>query len=224
MAWWYAFNARILPEKPGEPVRFDQIEGNTALKFLQNMQSQGCLWQGLNPSPYGYFTDRYTMLYIGSLQDLSHQQGYQLSSESQDEWQLIPFPQQEEKPFYLTTGYSYGLLKSAPHLQMAGWLWIRWLSENTRQTEITRIYNGISLKNPLKDSLLPQDQQKHFEPNASLIPFPGNPDWLVIRRPIQDAFWQIFHLAEGQSIEEVVIELQQLADYELSRLQPTSSP
>jgi len=224
LVWWYAFNARVLPEKPGEPIQFNQTEVNVTLKFLRNMQAQGCLWQGLNPSPYGYFSDRYTLFYIGSLQDLSFQQGYQQSTESKDEWLLIPFPQEDGKPFYLTTGYSYGLLKNDPHLQMAGWLWIRWLTENTRQMEITRVYGGISLENPFKDSLLLPELQKHFEGEASLIPLPGNPDWLVIRRPIQDAFWQVFHLAEGQSVEDVVAELKTLAEYELFRSQSTPTP
>lgn len=224
IAWWYAFEVKVLPDKPGEEIQFEQNGVVTTFKFLRNMQSQGCLWQGLNPSPYRYFSERYTLFYIGALQDVPLQQAYNQSLEKKDEWKLIPFPRQNQKPFFLTHGFSYGLIKAEPNLQMAGWLWIRWLADPSRQSTLTRLYQGIPLENSSKNFFSDPILAEHFTYEDSLIPLPGNPDWLIASRPVQDAFWQIFHLVEGQSVEEVIVELQSLTEYEISRTQSTPVP
>lgn len=224
IAWWYTFGAKVLPEKPGEKIQFEQTSVATTFQFLRDMQSQGCLWQGLNPSPYRYFSERYTLFYIGSLQDIPPQQAYHQSLARKDDWTLIPFPRQNQEPFFLSHGFSYGLLRTEPKLQMAGWLWIRWLADPSRQSTLTHLYQGMPLGNSSQNVFFDPILEKHFMHDASLIPLPGNPDWLIARRPVEDAFWQIFHLAEGQSVEEVMVELQSLTEYELSRTQATPIP
>lgn len=222
ITWVYAFEGNLLPAKPGVEIQFEQGSVSTAFNFLRNMQAQGCLWQGLNPSPYGYFSDRYTLFYMGSIQDMFLQQTYHQNSQSQDEWKLIPFPRQNGQPFFLSYGFSYGLMKTEPALQMAGWLWIRWLSDPSKQDTLAQLYQGIPLEDFKRFST--SESGKYFSPVAEILPLPANPDWIIARRPIQDAFWQIFHLAEGQSIEEIITELQSLTKHEIQRIRSVKTP
>jgi multiple sugar transport system substrate-binding protein len=221
LSWFQAFDGQVLPESETQSFRFNQDKAKDALEFLNEMQAGGCLWIGLRADTTAYFSDRYALFASGSLQDLSAQQKRTLDHESEDDWLFIPYPEISGQPFIYAEGYSYGLLKADPKTQLAGWLFIRWLNLPENQARIAELFPSLPVNTAWKAQTV--DDRANFPwtqilplEKQEVLPAPWQPSWIIARRPVEDAFWQVFNLAEVEQLNDILPELDALIREQLS--------
>ena len=214
-AWLMAFGLDAVPAEEGQDYHFAQKAGDDALAFLRSMQEDGCLWVGKDPSSLQYFSERYALFTSVSLQDLSAEAKMLEGVQNPDDWTLIPYPSAVEGPFVNAQGYSYGLVKGAAQDQMAAWLFIRWLSLPENQARLGALYPSLPVSASWKDQpaaaptafpwtlILPLEKSR-------ILPMPSLPGWLVARRPLEDAGWQLYNLASRDQLPELLPQLDAL--------------
>lgn len=222
LSMFQAFDAQVLSEDDAQPYRFNQEKAKDALVFLNEMQAGGCLWIGLSSDSTAYFSDRYALFASGSLQDLAAQEKRTLDHESEDDWLFIPYPEVSGKPFVYSEGYSYGLLKTDPGTQLAGWLFVRWLNLPENQIQIAELFPSLPVnaawqaQTTVNQGNFPWTQILPLE-KQTILPAPWLASWIVARRPVEDAFWQVFNLAEVEQLNDVLPELDALIREQLGK-------
>lgn len=223
MSWLAAFGANPVPDGEGKPYTFESEQSEQAISFTRQLYDNGCAWVGRNPEPYEYFSKRMALFYAGNLTDISSQKRIMDLQQSKDEWTILPFPGSDGKPVVYSGGYSYGLLQSEDkEAALAGWLLIRWLETPRVAAKLTVALPSIPVSSAIASEL--GDYQAHFPWDGILPlfdqakPAPALSSWRQVRRLVEDATWQIFHLpVEGleqvlpqtlpqldQSIQEIV--------------------
>lgn len=214
ISWLSAFGARF--EKEDVPVgfQFDQPEALRALQFLRKMQLEGCVWVGRNPVAQQYFAERYALAYSGTLQMLASQQRILRNVGSEDQWRFIPYPSADGGPIALSDGYSYGIFRSSPTKEAAAWIFIAWLSRSEQQVRLNEAYSGLVLGEGQQDETSFAKQIGEIYP--SIRPAPASPEWVIARRPLEDAFWQVFNLASEEQLVSILPQLDEMIE-ELSQ-------
>ncbi len=117
--------------------------------------------------------------------------------ESEDEWTVIPFPNQAQKPPVITSGTSLAILAASPEEQLASWLFIKWLVQPENLAELVKVDGGwpgsIAAVDLLGDY---RDQNPQWSQSLAWIPIaepaPREPAWRTIRKIYQDVTWQVF--------------------------------
>ena len=191
---WYSAFGGVIPDGSGV-ARFNDQAAVDSFTFIKELFDQSCAWVGRQPTPYDYFANRFTLVYPGNLEDIDLQSNAFLSSGSQDEWILIPYPTLDGKGTYLVDGSTLLISVAKPETQLASWLFVRWLSSSPAQ----QVFSNTSLYWPLQlssitrmDDLLadrPQfDDLLHELDLAQAVP--TYPAWAMDRMVLQDAFWQ----------------------------------
>jgi multiple sugar transport system substrate-binding protein/sn-glycerol 3-phosphate transport system substrate-binding protein len=213
--WLTAFGLEAVPAQEGGGYQFAQEKGDSALAFLRKMQEDGCLWVGKNPTPLQYFAERYALFSSGSLQDLLPQARMMTGLENQDEWLLLGYPSSSGGPFVSTEGYSFGLLKSEADQQMAGWMFMRWLSLPANQARLGALYPSLPISSAWQEQA--GDDRSNFPwtmilplEKIRILPIPSLPSWLVARRPLEDAGWQLYNLASVEQLPSILPQLDAL--------------
>jgi multiple sugar transport system substrate-binding protein len=216
LSWIAAFGADAVPAGPEDAWHFDQPKAVDALRFLRGMQEKGCLWESKQPTPYEYFGDRMALFSTATFQDLALQAGYLNKIASKDEWIFIPFPGMDGKPVLYSYGYSYGLLGSkSPVRQMAAWLFIRWMSQPENQISLATAWYSFPVTKSEQDGM--SAKQAVFPWNnilpleTAVRPAPTLASWPLVRRPLEDAFWQLFNLASADQIPQLLPQLDQMS-------------
>jgi len=214
-AWLTAFGLEAVPAEEGQAYHFAQQAGEDALSFLRSMQEDGCLWVGKDPSALQYFSERYALFTSVSLQDLSAEAKLLASVQNPDDWMLIAYPSAAGSPFANAQGYSYGVVKGSAQDQMAAWLFIRWLSLPENLARLGALYPSLPVSASWQDQpaaaptafpwtlILPLEKTR-------ILPMPSLPGWLVARRPLEDAGWQLYNLASRDQIPEILPQLDAL--------------
>jgi ABC-type glycerol-3-phosphate transport system substrate-binding protein len=219
LSWLTAFGAQVEPRSADAAWSFDQPEARAALAFLHEMQAGGCVWIPKFPTPYTYFSGRLAFLYTATLQVLAAQQGTMTATEAKDEWTMIPFPARTGKGFVYAYGYSYAVVRSSAGgdaaKQMAAWLFVRWMSAKDRLIPLAEAWPSLPVRADVRAAL---EAKKSSFPWTVILPLvdaarpaPAQPSWRVVRRPLEDAFWQTFHLASEEQLDMVLPMLDALA-------------
>ena len=225
LSWLTAFDSQVLPAKEGQDYNFQSSEAEAALSYLRALLEQGCAWEGRSLTPYEYFSQRYALFYAGTLQDLALQTHTNQRLNSQDDWTVLAFPAQSGPGVVYTSGYSYGLAPSSPQGQMAGWLFIRWLSQPRYQARLAQVYPSFPVTTAVISEV--SDYQQH-EPWSWIMPLldrvqpaPGLPSWQRVHGVLEDAAWQVFRLPADQ-MKFVLPQLDEITKELLSV--PTGTP
>ncbi len=199
LSWLSAFGAEAIPEAEDQPYTFKSPEGEEAITFVRGLFDQGCAWVGRNPVPYDYFARRMALFYAGNLADMSVQAKALELQKSGDSWTVLPFPSEDGSPFVYASGYSYGVLRSQDeNAQLAGWLFARWMETPRVAAKLTQALPSIPVSEPIAaefgdyhtgfpwDSILPLGKQVRAAPALA--------SWREVRRLVEDAGWQVYHL------------------------------
>lgn len=213
LSWLDAFGAQVLPESGDGAYAFESKESEEAVIFLRQMFDQGCAWEGRSPIPHAYFADRMALFYSGTLQDLPLQGAEQIRQNSGDRWLVIPYPTGSGEGIIYSQGYSYGLTASTPERQLAGWLFVRWMSRPHNQALLAEVWPSFPVTTSAEGELA--DYRNNF-PWSMILPLqdtikaaPSLPTWPVVRVVLQDAFMlQLFRLPIGQ-MENMLTEIDQ---------------
>jgi multiple sugar transport system substrate-binding protein len=219
LSWLTAFGAQVEPTGTDPAWHFNQSESKDALAFLHEMQSKGCVWIPKYPTPYTYFSGRQAFLYTATLQDLVPQQGAMTVANNQDQWGFIPFPAKEGSAIVYAPGFSYAILQSSermsPAQQMAAWMFIRWMSSKTQLVDLAEAWPSLPVRADVRAEL---ETKKNSFPWTMILPLmenvrpaPAQASWRVVRRPLEDAFWQTFNLASEEQLNSILPTLDAMA-------------
>jgi len=215
LSWFAAFGAALPPAKESEAWQFNQTPSNAALAYLREMQEKGCLWFPKNPTPQVYFGGRNALAYTATLQDYVLQAGYQEKIGSKDEWAMMPFPTLDGKGFVYSYGYSYAVLRSTPEEQMAAWLFVRWMSQPDVWLRLADEWLSIPVNRQMRTELGSRAETEPWKTALALEPLvkagPSLASWRVVRRPLEDAFWQLFNLSAADQIPQLLPELDKMS-------------
>jgi ABC-type glycerol-3-phosphate transport system substrate-binding protein len=221
LSWLRSFGASVEPKAGAITWLFDSPAARETLTFLNELQAKGCVWIPKFPTPQTYFSGRQAFLYNATLQDLLPQQGAMESVANEDEWSFIAYPSQDGRGVVYAYGYSYAVLRGNPKQQMAGWLFVRWMSEVLRLTRLAEVYPSLPVRADVRINL--ESKAGEF-PWTVILPLadkaqpaPSQDGWRVVRRPLQDAFWQVFNLSTPDQLDQVLPMLDALIAKELSR-------
>jgi len=131
-------------------------------------------------------------------------------AKSQDEWIVLPYPRKNGGSMIYSNGYSLAVLdpsnrsasEETQRKQMAAWLFIRWVSQPENQTALAKNFPSLPVSSAEADLL---EKEKNSFPWNLLLPLndvaqpaPALPTWRAVRRLVEDAGWQVFHLPADQ--------------------------
>jgi ABC-type glycerol-3-phosphate transport system substrate-binding protein len=190
-------NAYQLEEFPVSetPYPFDQPATLDAFTYLREVFDEDCAWNARNPTHYEYFVNRQALYVSANVYDLEFVDKTFGLFESEDQWQVVPYPSKEGKPELIVHGDSLGILKSNQAQELASWLFVRWLSLPEQQIQIAQANPGL----PVSQSILEQISTNRITQWKQVIehldtakPAPRTAEWRVARFVLQDATYQIF--------------------------------
>jgi multiple sugar transport system substrate-binding protein len=147
LAGWFAgFEGQLVGE---DGLQFSSPAGQDAFGYLKSVYDEGCFWIGRRSDPYYYFANRYAMSYAGTLDQIPAQASWMATSGSQDSWSVIGFPGPAGETM-LVDGPGMMITADTPQIQMAAWLFARYLLSPEAQAQLARA--GFSL--PVRQSAL----------------------------------------------------------------------
>lgn len=192
--WLNAFQLVEFPTTE-TPYAFDQPATLDGFTFLREIFDEDCAWNARNPTHYEYFANRQALYISADVYDLEPLQKTFTLLESEDQWQVTPYPHKQAKPALITHGDSIGILKSDPAQELASWLFIRWLSMPEQQIQLAKVNPGL----PVRQSILEQissDRSEQWNQVIALLDgaraAPRTAEWRVARFVLQDAAYQIY--------------------------------
>ncbi len=217
LSWLDAFGAQALPAEEGQEYTFNTPEGQAALAYLRGMLNDGCAWLQRLQTPDDFFTRRMALFYTGSLQDVPFQAHISKANESEDEWILIPYPREDSTGVIYSNGYSLALVVQAGtevpgQEEIAGWLFLRWLARPENLARLAVQLPSLPVSSLVEENLkgrksdFPWDNVLQFSELAR--PAPSKSSWRAVRRMVEDAGWQIYHLPDDQ-LSSILPELDQ---------------
>ncbi len=194
LSWLNAFQLVEFPTSE-TPYAFDQLATLDGFTFLREIFDEDCTWNARNPTHYEYFANRQALYISADVYDLEPLQKTFTLLESEDQWQVTPYPHKQAKPALITHGESIGILKSDPTQELASWLFIRWLSKPEQQIQLANANPGL----PVSQSILAHIKSERSEQWNQVVdlledarPAPRTAEWRVARFVLQDAAYQIY--------------------------------
>lgn len=178
--------------------QFNTPETEAALVFLRTLYDDGCAWQSQYQTAAEPFAHRFGLFATGSVTDLPYQTKAFTSIGAQDQWTVIPYPSPSSADrAIVTSGPSYFLFPGNPQQQLAGWLFIRWLSAGDKNARLVEASGGLPIRS---DAVTYLTQFKNRNPQWSaaieLIPNaksePAYASWGKVRRALGDAAIQLY--------------------------------
>jgi ABC-type glycerol-3-phosphate transport system substrate-binding protein len=198
LSWMAAFGGS--PAAPGGALQFNTPASADALTYLRRLFDQGCAWNSRDPLPYDYFATRRALLYSGSLDQIGAQAAALQRAKNTDEWLAIPFPSVDNAPALVMNGSSYGILRSTPERQLAGWLLIRHLMLPRNQAKLVESNLSLPVSASARE-LLGGLASKNTQWAAALALIPEHAqaaqvpgDWWAASGVLEDAAWQLLQI------------------------------
>jgi len=193
-SWLKSFG--LQNELGGNPLQFHFNQPATldAFTALRGMMDQGCAWVSRTSASNEYFATRQALIYAGPLSDLMLQAKTNARLKNQDRWMILPFPETSQ-PVVVASGLSMGVLRSTEPAEVAGWLFVRWMSQPENAVQIFSNAGGFPVSQGAAELAQPQIQaDPQWAIAESWLPFvqsaPPVSGWRIARFVLQDAFWQ----------------------------------
>lgn len=177
------------------PYPFDQPATLEAYTYLREIFDEDCAWNARNPTHYEYFANRQALYISADMHDLDPVSKTFAFLESEDQWQVVPYPSKEGKPELIVHGDSLGILKSTQAQELASWLFVRWLSMPEQQIQIAQANPGLPVSQSILDQVSPNRStqwKQVIEYLDTAKSAPRTAEWRVARFVLQDATYQIF--------------------------------
>ncbi len=145
-SWYASFEGQLAGE---DALQFNSPAGLAAFGYLKSVYDEGCFWIGRRTEPYYYFANRYAMSYAGTLDQIPAQASWMVTSGSQDAWSVIGFPGPAGETL-LVDGPGMMITADTPEIQMAAWLFARYLLSPEAQAQLAQ----ASFSLPVRQSAL----------------------------------------------------------------------
>ena len=170
-----------------------------SFQFLKEAYLSDLSWVSVEASPYRYFSDRYAVVYEGSLEDLKYQAAYQGFGDFQDKWTVLPYLDSAGEGHLVLEPLSFAIRSSDEKSELASWLFGRWLLEPEQQKRLVDIHgfwpasgdplviaSDFAANNPVWAAPL--------ETNPHMVIVPEISSWTQIELVFQDAYQRIYSL------------------------------
>jgi ABC-type glycerol-3-phosphate transport system substrate-binding protein len=198
LSWMQVFGGQPVPTGDSLAYAFNSAPNQASINFLLDMFQKSCIWPRRLPNSYEYFTKRMALFYSGSVSDIVAQARLQEYLKSKDQWTVIPYPSDNNKPVFIVDGPSYAVFRSNPRQQLAAWLFIRWLGLPRNQVKLVESTGLLPVNLSSADLLKVYSfSNPQWQAAVQLIPVarpaPNIPSWTTASVVLQDAGWQIFH-------------------------------
>ncbi len=212
VAWITAFGGGIGPVFENESYTFDRQENLEAFTFLRRLLDENCAWVPEDQYPHEDFANRRSLFLSTTLAGIFPQFDAMEVAGSDDRWSALPYPHLEGSARALVYGPDLVLLPGEPEAQLAGWVFMKWLTtpENNRAWfEETGYY-------PVRSSGLAAITLQDLQ-DADWIsggdPLPALPTWPYVQWVVSDTARVIFApLITVDDIEAIAEELDNLAE------------
>ena len=198
----------------GDPLQFqfDQPVTESAFTFIRSMVDESCAWFSRTTASNEYFANRQALIYTGHLSDLALQSRTNARLESMDSWTVLPFPD-SDRPVTVASGLSYGILRSNQAAEVAGWLFIRWLSQPENAVQLLLADGGLPVSASTVELVQAAMQEipqwaRVLQWMPSVQSAPPVAGWRIARFVLQDAFWQ--SLQSFTAVEDIPFILEQI--------------
>jgi ABC-type glycerol-3-phosphate transport system substrate-binding protein len=194
--WLKAFGfSKLEPGSGGNNFSFSVPDAEKTLLFLKKLNDKGCAWTGRKTDPLEYFSARQALFYSAALEDIDPQVKTNARLGSLDMWIPIAYPDQSGLGGVLSSGYDFGVFQADARSQMAAWLFIKWMMEPSRHARLVAAdttfplsYSEIAALGTLGEDNLQWQQALGFI--SQVVEAPDSPDWWMVRRILEDAFWK----------------------------------
>ena len=210
LSWLEAFSGADFIDADGN-INFEMESNQAALEYLYDLYVDDCAWTGKQSTPYKYFSDRYALFYSGDSDDILVQEASDEENNNADDWRLIPYPSDENRPVVYVDGYSYAILSDDPDRSLAAWLFLRYMISSDIQVKIVESTGAMPLSNTaihlLEDFRADHsawDQILQFIPVAqSTPPFA---EWVNERLVFSDMLGQLKFTVTKENIPDMLTE------------------
>ncbi len=217
ISWIMAFSGGSVQN--GEEVDLQTQGAQNALEFLYGLYNRDCAWSGKQPTPYQYFSGRYTLFYSGDSRDIFVQERANQQVGVKDEWKLLPYPSDMNRPVVFLEGYSYAILSKDNNQALAAWLYLSYLLETQNQADLVEATGALSLSSAvvaaLKDFRAAHPAwEEAVQYLAMAQPVPSDPAWPRTEAVVSDMAWQLKFLASKETIPALLSEAQTILQEE----------
>jgi multiple sugar transport system substrate-binding protein len=197
LGWLLAFEYEGLPENETDLYEFSGQEAEAAFVFLRSLIDEECAWISRTTQYAEYFNDRYALFYSGQMQDIVRQERDAARLKMTDDWTILSFPSNDEKPIAVSSGLSYGVFDSTPEQRAAAWIFVRWLVSPENQSRLVQVNSTLPLSSTAIDILGVYGEHHPAWQRAIMWipvahPVPALASWREAGVIIGDAAWQLF--------------------------------
>jgi len=209
LSWMAAFGGSPAAETGGT-LRFNTTESAEAFEYIRSLFDQGCAWNSRDPLPYDYFATRRALFYAGSPDQIRAQVSSMKRANNSDQWGLVPFPSQDGEPALVASGISYGILRSTPERQLAGWLFIRHMLLTRNQVRLVEANHSLPVSQSAQAALRSfASRNPEWAAALELVPdavqgahVPGV--WWAASGVLEDAAWQMLQVLTPVPAETIL--------------------
>ena len=215
LSWMAAFGGAPA-EETGGALRFNSRESAQAFEYIRSLFDQGCAWNSRDPLPYDYFATRRALFYTGSPDQVRAQVWAMTRANNSDQWGLVPFPSEDGTPALVASGFSYGILRSTPERQLAGWLFIRHMLLTRNQVRLVEANHSLPVSQSAQAALTNfASRNPEWAAALELVPdavqaarVPGA--WWAASGVLEDATWQMLQVLTPVPAETILQQADQI--------------
>jgi ABC-type glycerol-3-phosphate transport system substrate-binding protein len=211
-SWLRSFGLENALDGESLKFQFNQPETEDAFRFVRSMVDESCAWFSRTTASNEYFANRQALFYTGLLSDLALQAKTNTRLKSTDSWTVLPFPG-SDRPVTVVNGLSYGILRSDLAAEVAGWIFVRWMSQPENAVQLLVTGGGLPVSASAVELAQAQMQETpQWAQTLQWIPTMQSPPpvagWRIARFVLQDAFWQA--LQPFTVVDDIPLVLEQL--------------
>jgi len=175
LGWISAFNGEIV-EKGSSGYEFDSPEIEETFDFLKNIFISGCAVAPPDHYIENAFSERKGLFYSTNITSLPYISSSFELSEWGDEWIAIAHPSKKGEPILTLSTYSFSILSSTAEVELASWLFIKWLIEPENQADIVKVSGFIPTRSSSNEYLVQYVKD--------------NPQWAAVQEKISNGVFE----------------------------------
>ena len=142
IGWVAAFDGNFT-DTIRDGYEFETPEFEKSFDFIKSIYTSGCAVTTLDQYFENQFSEREGLFYSTNITSFPYIASSFDSGELGDEWTAIPYPSEEGEPIIPLSTYSFSILRSTAEVELASWMFIKWLIEPENQAEIVKVSGFI---------------------------------------------------------------------------------
>jgi ABC-type glycerol-3-phosphate transport system substrate-binding protein len=215
LAWIYALGGQILD---GNIYDYQSDAASKTFDFLFDLAQEGCSWFATESSPSSAFANREALFISESSGMIAGLLQAQANAERADQWQVLRYQDEDEgHAVVLAEGPDFVIFSTTPARELAGWLFIKWLTAPERQAAWSRETGTFPVRTSALGQLAAERQfQPQWQQLALWLPLarvdPGHAAWDQLRWVLSDANDELYRFGfDSDQIPPLLLTLTNLS-------------